>query len=590
MKKFYALAAALMATGSMLATNPAAIKPEARQSAAEMATMSEEGLAMFRAEQAYEQYVADNAIEVPGMQKFSWTDSNGETWNVRMYESGQWSDNFTSWDGAQYYAKVICQISNGKSQSQQKLINHVMFAPRYCMWNESAWAQLFPGEEAAADKMIPLKYLMKTSDIMTNNWPVGWWVPKNTGEANSFYIGQTSSTGGDKADALVIMNPNTPSSSGPYFSSTTSMGYSVYNGTRCGCAQGSNLALSNYDNETYSIDMAFKGTCTNASGATVWTYDLPFSGVAFMPGIGEQPVDWTATSVHVANTGSVTGEDENYMNLDDTEWGPFQRFYLFACGEGYTYDDVELQGGGTLWGTTTLPEGPARMSSDAPAMKDLHGALFSANNAADINNIWKEANVEVGFDSYGNGLTTGKPTVNSFLDGGWNSNYWSWSETDGVRMTYEGMYFFAHYAAETAKTYDPFVMIGTTDGMGYKGFSTYHCNITMRYKGDIVYHYDPTDYKKTRKVAAVGTLTPPTAWTSGVSSIFTDNSANNFNVNAANGMINVTVEDDAVVNVYNMAGMIVKSVNAKAGQTVNVDAANGIYVVKVNGKAVKVAF
>ena len=57
MKKFYTLAAALLATGSMLAANPAAIKPEARNAMGRV-DMSQEGLAMIRADEAYAQFVS----------------------------------------------------------------------------------------------------------------------------------------------------------------------------------------------------------------------------------------------------------------------------------------------------------------------------------------------------------------------------------------------------------------------------------------------------------------------------------------------------------------------------------------------------
>lgn len=588
MKKLYALSVALLAAGSMLASNPAAIKPEARQ-ASQLVEMSQEGQAMLRAEQAYQNYITANEISMPGAQKFSWTDAQGESWTATLMESGKWTDNFTSWDGAKYYGKMSCSISNGKSGSDRNYINYIMFYPRYSMWNESAWSQLFPGEDAAADKILPLKYCMKGSTIMSANWPQGWYVPEATATANNFYIGGTSTTGGSEADALVIMNSNTKLSSGqPYFTNG-SMGYCYYKGVACGAAKGSSLQLSNFDSETSSIDMAFKGTCTNAAGTTIWTYSMDYSGEANLFGLASAPASWTATCVHIVNTGSVTGEDVEYADIDDNEWGPFQRFYVLACGEGYTYDQVALSSGGNLWTSTAIPSGPARTVDNAPDLQNLRGALFSANGATDVNNVWYEANVQVAFDNLNMPMTTGRPSLNSFLYANVNSNYWAWGQTDGMRSSYKGFYFYLPYAVtDDAKgTYNPFVMLGTTAGFGYKGLSTYNCTYTVSYKGNVVYHYDPTDYLKTKTVPAVGTLAPGKGW-DGVEAIFNDGE-NNFNVNAANGMINVAVENAAMVNVYNMAGMIVKSVKANAGQTVNVEVANGIYIVKVGAKSVKVA-
>ncbi len=577
MKKFYTLAAALLATGSMLAANPAAIKPEARNAMGRV-DMSQEGLAMIRADEAYAQFVSDNDLDLPGMQKFSWTDGNGEVWTVAMYESGEWTDNFTGWDDAVLYAKVLCTLSNGKSGNQAKSISYVMFAPRYSMWDQANWASLFPGEAAAADKMLPLKYMMSNNSIMTANWPQGWCVPQASTTPNNFYIGQTSTTGGQKADALVIMNSNTPSDANgtPYFSATSSMGRANYNGVLCGPAKGSSLQMSNFDDETSSIDLAFKGTCTNAAGSTIWTYNYDFSGVAFMPGLCSAPQGFEATSVHVVNTGSVTGEDDAYINFTDQDWGPLQRFYLLACGDGYTYDQVQLAGGGNLWTATTIPTGPARMTEDA-SLNQIRGALF-APNAADPNGTYHTANVEVSIKQIAGiniGETEGTPGPYTTLYGGWNRSYWAWSETEGLEAISQGYRWWFPYDA-TANPYVTVAHDNKTFAVG--GNTSLNCdfNITAQAGKKVIYHYDPSNYLLTREI------------TGGVNSIFNDGE-NNFTVDANNGMINVNVANDALVNIYTTNGMLVKSVNAKAGQNVSVDAANGIYLVKVGGKTVKVA-
>lgn len=577
MKKFYTLAAALLATGSMLAVNPAAaIKPEARN-AMSRATMSEEGLAMVRADEAYNQYVADNDIELPGMQKFSWTDSQGEVWYASLYESGQWSDNFTGWNGAPLYAKVICQLNNRKSGAQRKVIQYLMFAPRYSMWNESAWDQLF-GPGGAADKMIPLKYMMSTSDIMTTNWPKGWWVPQASTEANNFYIGQTSSTGGQKADALVIMNSNTPQSSGEKYFMSGSMGYAIFNGANCGPAQNSNLQMSNFDDETSSIDFAFKGTATNANGAVIWTYDYPFSGPAFLPGIASKPYGFEATNVHIVNTGSVKGTDPAYEEITDQEWGPLQRFYVLAVGKGLSYDQTTLEGGEMMWTATSIPAKPVALPGYDNNFNQIRGAVFAANGATQPNGTYKANDMDVSFMQVGStlfGQTEGTPKAGTFLYGGWRDDYWPWSQNDGVRVNSENYNWYYPYTA----TNTPTMEVAVNQAIKVDGKTTLNANFTVTTAAGLkaIYHYDPTNYLLTKELD-----------NSGVNSIFNDGE-NNFNVEAANGIINVTVSNDALVNIYTTNGMLVKSVNAKAGQNVSVDAAQGIYLVKVGGKTVKIA-
>lgn len=581
MKKFYAVGVALLAAGSMLAANPAT---DIKDKGGVRAEMSAEGLAMLRAEQAYNQYVAENGISRPGEMKFTWTDSSGEVWNATWMENGEWKDNFTSWAGARLYAKVTIAITNDyATTSQRKTISHVAFYPRYNMWNEANRPQLFPDVQLG-DSLKPLA--LKYKSVFDANWK-GFAVPElSSNGANSFYIGQTSLNGDDY---LVIANTNTPDSNNkPYFESG-SMGYAYHNGVACGPNQGSTVTFSNFDDETSSINLNFKGTANNASGAMIWTYDFAYSGEAFMPGWSQKAMTWEAANMHIVNTGDVKGTDVEYETIDDTDWGPLRRFYLLACGAGYTYDNVQLSGGGTLWTSTTVPTTPARTEEGA-AYRYLRGALFSAEGTENPIGEWQAGDVDVYFTEM-MGMqwpaTTGTPAANTFLYGGWRNDYWPWSDESGVKSVYEGYWWYTPNKASNGAAYNPFIMIGTTEGFGYKGQSTYFCDYSVSYKGDITYHYDPTDYLKTRTISSVGSLKPNDNWLA-VQNVFADGD-NDINVIAGNGVISVTVEKAANVAVYNMAGMVINNVNAAAGQTVNVSANNGIYIVKVGNKAVKVA-
>lgn len=93
MKKFYILAAGLLAAGSMMATPT--VRPEVKAASNQPVQMTEEGLAMTRAEEAYAAYVNENNLDAPGMQKFTWTDPQGNVFKGAFMESGEWTDNFT---------------------------------------------------------------------------------------------------------------------------------------------------------------------------------------------------------------------------------------------------------------------------------------------------------------------------------------------------------------------------------------------------------------------------------------------------------------------------------------------------------------
>lgn len=579
MKKFYTLAAALLATGGMLASNPANVVVPSQQGM-QQAQLTAEGEAMLRADEAYANFVNENDMEVPGLAKFTWTDNNGVTWYGSFYQSGSWADNFTSWAGTIYYAKVIASISNRLSSSSRNEINYYMFYPLYNLWSGDTEAetlqklkQLFPGDVttlADTAKAVGLKYFGPTAVLKDYNFRVPQ-VSENG--ANNFYIGMTENGSGGRD--FVIMNSNTKNSSGqPYFNSG-SMGYCRRNGVLCGAAQNSTLKLSNFDNETSSVDMAFAGTATNASGSTVWTFNYNYSGEAFLPYFSTKAQGFEAANIHVVKTNVVKGSDAAYKDcIDDNNWGPFQRYYILVAGPGLSYDQANLQDGSQMWTATTIPDAPYATSSDA-TMKQLRGAVFAPENS-EPQGIYHPADVEVGFDDDGYSITTGKPVAWSWLRAGWREDYWPWSQTDGLQATAEGFYWRFPYNAEKQPT-----MTLSTNGTAFNmtGLTPMACdfNITTPSTLRATYHYNPANYLETKELA-IG----------GVNSIFNDGE-NNFTVDANNGMINVIVNNDALVNIYTTNGMLVKSVNAKAGQNVAVDAANGIYLVKVGGKTVKVA-
>ena len=152
MKKFYILAAGLLAAGSMMATPT--VRPEVKAASNQPVQMTEEGLAMTRAEEAYAAYVNENNLDAPGMQKFTWTDPQGNVFKGAFMESGEWTDNFTGWAAATHYSKVTASITTGQGNTR-KSINHILFYPRFVIFNN--FTNLVPGTtEADSLKTIPL--------------------------------------------------------------------------------------------------------------------------------------------------------------------------------------------------------------------------------------------------------------------------------------------------------------------------------------------------------------------------------------------------------------------------------------------------
>ncbi len=571
MKKFYStLALAALCGGSMLAAPAVNVTPGTK------ATMSSEGAALYRAEQAYAEYVANNDIDIPGMQRKSWTDANGNVWNAKFYVNGTWAENFTTWEDNDYYVKVQAQVVCASGAQQGNAIYYVMFYPTKQMWQNPAGLGI--GDDIADTDPTPLDiYISKLSS------EYGFAVPQNTGEANRFYIGMTDTDGDNSGDCFVIMNSNTPSGSGPYFAATSSMGRAIYNKAACGPAEGSRLALSNYDPETSSINMHFYGTATNASGATAWTYDINYSGFATMVGFSKTPVTTDLAELHIVNCGVQDYDNnENY----DVEWAaPLQTYYFIGCNKYQTVSmDAKPASSSVIWWSANTYPTTALYTEEAASIAgegaNIHGTLFSKEGVTQPYGNWNLYDIKI-TGTRPNWVTTNAPIADTWVDGNWIYPY---SENNGTYGVYQGI--FISYDPTATHKYMPFIMNGTTEGFGIQGVSRVGATVMWKYSGNIIYHNDPTDYTKTTTLSSVGTLAPNANWLA-VNQIFSDGD-NNVNVVARDGQINVTVDEAANVAIYNMAGMIVKNINAAAGQTVNVEVGNGLYIVKVGNKAVKV--
>lgn len=121
---------------------------------------------------------------------------------------------------------------------------------------------------------------------------------------------------------------------------------------------------------------------------------------------------------------------------------------------------------------------------------------------------------------------------------------------------------------------------GFTDGYVLNYENEFLNTIRATSKGKLYYHYDPEDMKLFRELELVGSKNKDSVETV---------TAETAKISAANGVITVAVAENAEVAVYALDGICVKNVKAIAGETVNVEAQKGIYVVTVNGASRKVA-
>lgn len=582
MKKFYTtLALAALVGGSAMAASP--MTRFEMPSDVQM-KMTAEGEAMYRALNAYYDYVDVNNIDVPGTARFNSTDADGNVWKGKFYDAGDWNSDF-DFSGSDYdifrigLRKSIATIKCISGPQKGNMLKYVMWYPTFNFFNESYLVSIGYGNLTAEEKLKPFPLGLLQSEYLTPEG-VGFCVPAASTTPGNWSIGMTN----NQKD-FIIMNSNTKSSAGYcYFQYTSqSMGAAVYNQTYCGPKQGARFIYSNFDNETSSVNMRFWGQCTNTSGASIWTYDINYAGVAEMYGYTSAPLEANLNELHIVNLG-----EQDYDNNEDydVQWGPLQKYYVIGCSADMTLDINAATTQGKIWGAQKLPENPLYTSQ--ATLDELNGEYFRVSLYCPAGTAQPYGNWEsmvINYNQVGSNPdawpTTNAPEAWKFVRGGWR---WPWSQNDGLECSFHDIT--VYYDPTVVSPFKAFVMNGTTAGFGIYGTCDMGGLMRWKFNGNIVYHPNSANYLETTTLASVGELVPNEFW-GGVNSIFTDGDVD-FKVTAENGVINVTVENGASVAVYNIAGVMFKNVKAAAGQTVSVNAANGIYLVKVGNKTVKV--
>ncbi len=589
MKKIYALAAAMLACGSMLA---APVQSNVKMDGSmRYATMTQEGQALMRAENAYNDYMDANNIERPGAQKYAYTDPiTGKTWNVRVEVTGQWTENFNfSTDHIGYYCcKLRVQLYTGSGSNYTRMV-HMLLYPRVDLFKKQYWGEVFGAdvaEKLTETSPTPLQcwdrssFVNQFKQVMSGQTGdvTKFVCPEASTEANSFFLVSEN-------DGLAIMNANTPTSQGgKYWQENLSMGWAQVNNNQeqTGCVgEGSSLKFSNYDNETNSIDIPFNGNVVNASNTKTFIYDVKYSGEAKI--LGFQPYkEATLSEMHIVYKGEQS--DANNEHYDGVEWGPLAQYEVYAAGDGFTWSNWDGSNAGD-----PIPD--IYRTTDNNLVTYFKGVVYSPAGNTDAQGIW---NAKM-YDSEKNPISgdfeaVAGPTAWTFPMGGLVMTF---SETEGLECGVEGDNWWMQGSnyPETGANVGTYVISGGKDGSGIQGHSGYTTilNLNLPQGKEIVYHYDANDITKTKTIANFGSIENPAGWKNpqGVTGIFADNDVK-ANVVTENGKILVTVDADTMIAVYNMAGMVVKNVKAVKGQTVVIDAANGLYIVRVGNKAAKV--
>ncbi|MDE7160256.1 MAG: T9SS type A sorting domain-containing protein [Muribaculaceae bacterium] len=298
-----------------------------------------------------------------------------------------------------------------------------------------------------------------------------------------------------------------------------------------------------------------------------------YEGGITVMGFEPANLSWNAGEIHVFNLG-VTGSDElGELNYYPEEWGPLQAYRIYIPGEymnifpNVPNSPIKDENIGIGW-----KEGIDAQNESFENINYAFTTVYSAVDAEPTNSVWHLVLGQEAYDAeFDEWYYSIKPEAGTFVQNGWT---FDWSQVDGCLMYY-------HQFPFTPNTKDSQIFIGSTEGAGLMINDGDNTTFTAITKQDVVYHYDPQNISNTKLIPAVGDIKVE----SGVKEVLAEG---NFNVSARNGAINVVAGENGRVAIYSVNGQLVKSVDAKAGQTVSIEAAKGLYVVKAGKKAVKV--
>ncbi|MDE6811724.1 MAG: hypothetical protein K2J15_05175 [Muribaculaceae bacterium] len=329
------------------------------------------------------------------------------------------------------------------------------------------------------------------------------------------------------------------------------------------------------------------GSTNGLRNLRIGSKTAPYDGTTDVQGFYSQVVEMPEFGdLHIFNTGApISSESLGDNNPFPAEF-PEVSALFFTVGDKYIKWDFDPDETGDIpFDRDKFTFQPIEYLPAGESLRDhanfVDGYLFadpkySKDTSLDLEPadfvVQPVTEVEIDNDAW---YAVSAPMVNSMIPysvGDMNNNMEAWSSEYGAALTYRNL-------PETC--WDPsFIGWGYKEGLVINFENRFHTNYIAYSTGKIYYHYNPKNMRDYRELSPFGERDE-------VETVAAD--AAGVKVNAANGVISVTVSNDAEVAVYGLDGVCLKAVKAVAGENVNVEAAKGVYVVKAGEKAVKVA-
>lgn len=517
-----------------------------------------------------------------------WEDPNGTTWKIVIMKEGLGFDLTSLKDDPKYANatekeklslvpcyEVICNISAQNSTDNETTdINLSLMWPTRSIWNGDQTADLL--------SIVSVKEFATGANVINPQTGQVTNVPTSkvfTTHGNSLFY-EDETTGWylygmfcrylvDTGVVAKINNITFP--------------YDSANKISASLTEGSVINFMSVDEEEegriYTINP--KLTMEGTQGTTA-TLNINYFGQI------RQALTPEAYRFNIGNA-TVWFNSNNFDNVTDIEegmnytgeWEPLSRYYFALCDALFTLRGVE--------DNKLMTSGPFDMNklkvvrTSDEAISENHfnyvsGTFFAPNSAQPMDKIEGKYVVtkpnEIK-DESGAILYRITPAAGMLIPSGYNTG-WSTKpnadKKDGLNCVWNQYYFYPRNPSQ--------IVFGTPDGIYLNLIDSNGNTYVGSYKGEIAYAKDNKDMCAFQAVPSVGTFE-----TDGIENV---NVEEPVMISAANGMINVIANENATVEVYALNGAKVAAVRAIAGQLTTINAAKGMYVVKVGNQAKKV--
>lgn len=332
----------------------------------------------------------------------------------------------------------------------------------------------------------------------------------------------------------------------------------------------STIELREFDLEDSYTDVKFTINLATEKGAT-GTLKATYQGEGTVEGFEPTYVSTPEmVNIHLFNGGVVSSDILDADNPFPELFDEVAMMFLVAGGEKCNINVPASGKFGAGMYSISFKEGVENKDVNIVEGYVYLDAKYGKDTSADPTDcVISLLETEVAYDSFTDEYYLSCfPETDTMVPYGYD---YQWSEDYGMKVYYNNG---LQYIVNPSK-----IEWGSTEGFAVDVKTMYQRFISSFGKGNIVYHYDPSDVSKTRTFSSVGTR----EYVSGVNDVKVEKMT--AKVVARNGQIAVVAGEKAPIAVYTLDGKLVKAANAEA---LSVEAPKGMYVVRVGNTAKKV--